>query len=135
MCEQVLPSARPSEAQRNDLADTRQRMELARNIAADRVVDGDQCDRFAGLLPPSEVEGRDVDSVLSELRPERSDEAWLVVVDDVDHLAGELGLDRNAEDFDQPRRAIAEERALDAFLPVLGPDRHGYQGVVVAFAL
>ena len=37
-----------------------------------------------------------------------------VVVDDVDHLPGQLGLDRDAEDFDQPRRAVAEQGAGDA---------------------
>ena len=58
-----------------------------------------------------------------------------VGVDDIDHLAGELGLDRHAENVDQPRRAIAEQRAFDPPWPLFGADGHGDQGMVVAFAL
>ena len=71
----------------------------------------------------------------AERRAERADEAGRVGVDDVDHLPGELGLDRHAEDLDQPRRAIAEQRAFDrasgrASVPTVTRDER----VVVAFA-
>ena len=51
---------------------------------------------------------------LAEVRPKRADEAGSIVVDDVDHPRRKVGLDRDAEDVDQPRGAIAEQGAGDA---------------------
>ena len=52
-------------------------------------------------------------SGLAERGAEPADEAGRVLVDDIDHLAGQLGLDRDAEHVDQPRRGVAEQGAGD----------------------
>ena len=41
---------------------------------------------------------------LAQQRADAADEAGRVLVDDVEHVPVELGLDADAEDFDQPRR-------------------------------
>src|ERR1700741_217069 len=110
-------------------------MELARDPGRDRIIHGYQRHRFARLLAAPQPEGRDVDPVLAKPGTKRADEAWSVGVDDIDHLAGELGLDRNAEDVDQPRRAIAEQGPFDALGTLVGADRDRNQRVVIAFAL
>ena len=47
---------------------------------------------------------------------EPADEARRVLVDDVEHVAGEIGLDLDPEQLDQPRRGVAEQRAGDRAL-------------------
>ncbi len=99
------------------------------------IVDRHKRDRFPGFLASAEVEGRDIDVVLTEFGAERTDEAGLVVVDDVDHLSREFGFDKDSEHLDQPRRAIAEQGAFDAPFSMVRADRHRYERVIVTFAL
>src|SRR5437016_2054596 len=99
-------------------------MQLMRDARRDRVVDSNERDRFAAFLASAEAEGRNVDPVLTEPGSKCSDESRRVGVDDVDHLAGELSLDGNAEDVDEARRAIAEQVALYALGTMIRTDRH-----------
>src|SRR4051794_36931334 len=90
-----------SKAERNNLANAGQAVKLIGNESRDRIIDRNQRDGLSGLLPAAEVEGRDIDPVLTKLGAKSADEARLVVIDDVNHLAGKLCLDRDAEDLDQ----------------------------------
>src|SRR4051812_45484131 len=110
-------------------------MELPRDIRCDRVVDGNECNRLAGLLAAPQAKGRNVDPVLAEPRAKRADETRLVGVDDVDHLAGELRLDRYPEDVDEARRAVAEQGAFNALFPMLRADGDGDERMIVTFPL
>src|SRR5206468_3108865 len=101
-----LPEPKTLEAQRDDFAHAGEFVQLLGDAGRDRVVDGNQRDRFAFLLTAAEVEGGNVDPVLAELGAERTDEPRRVGVDDVDHLPGQLGLNRDAEDVHQARRAV-----------------------------
>ena len=73
---------------------------------------------------------------LAQRGAEPADEAGRVLVDDVDHLAVELGLDRDPEHLDQPRRGIAEQGAGDRALARPGSSTvTRTQGVIVALAV
>ena len=48
--------------------------------------------------------------------PIAADEAGRVLVDDVEHVAVEVGLDLDAEQLDQARLGVAEQRAGDRAL-------------------
>src|SRR5688500_12524902 len=85
----------PSESQRLDPPDPGQRLEAAHHLAGDMAVDRHQGHRLAARLAPAEVEGADIDSGLAQGGAEPADEAGPVLVDDVDHLAGQFGLDRD----------------------------------------
>src|SRR4051795_9188704 len=110
-------------------------MELARDLGGNWVIDRDKRDRLSDLLAPTKIEGRDIDPVLAKLGAERADETRSVGVDDIDHLAGEFGFDRYSENLNQPRRAVAEQRALDALCPMVGSHRDRDQSMVIALAL
>src|SRR3954452_10769043 len=98
-------------------------------------VDRDQGDGLAARLSPAEIEGGDIDPGRAQGGAEPPDESGRVLVDDIDHLADQLGLDADAEQFDQPWRGAPEQGACDR--AAAGPclDRDPHQRVVIAFAV
>jgi hypothetical protein len=98
------------EAQQLRLNDTLKRGDLGHELGRDRLVDLDQRDRRAAGRVAAEMEGRDVDLALAQQRAEAADEARLVVVGDVEHVRGELGLDLDALDVNDARMLAAEQR-------------------------
>lgn len=68
-------------------------------------------------------------------RADAADEARFVVVDDVEHVARQLGLDADAEDVHQTRRLGAEQRAGDRTRTLRGLHRHAHEGVERAIAV
>src|SRR3546814_15359686 len=66
---------------------------------------------FAARGPATQMEGAYVDSRLAQRRAETADEARLVVVDDVEHVALKIGLHLAAEHFDKTWCAVGEQRA------------------------
>ena len=109
---------------------------LSISVLRDRLIDAEQQHRFAARIAAAEVEGADVDPGLAQQRADAADEARRVLVDDVEHVAGEIGLDPDAEDLDQPRCAVAEQRARDRAIALRSvADRDAHQRVIVALAL
>src|SRR3569833_3875083 len=111
-----LGRARPqntsaSEYESLDLLDLRQRLDLRQHFCGHCAVDLDQSNRVATQLDPAEMEGRDVQPGIAEQAREPADEAWLVLIGDVDHRLAELGVDPDALDVDQPRLAVGIGRA------------------------
>src|SRR5688500_3423001 len=76
---------------------------LVDHVLADRLVDAEQQHRLPTRIAPAEVEGADVDSSLAEQGADTADEAGRILVDDVEHVPGQLGLDADAEYLNQPR--------------------------------
>src|SRR3546814_6672687 len=66
---------------------------------------------FAARGPATQLEGAYVDSRLAKRRAETADEARLVVVDGVEHVALNIGLQLDAQYFYKTWCAVGEQRA------------------------
>ncbi len=88
-----------------------------RTIASTSSGTGSSTDTRQIASPPrcraAEMEGRDVDAGARQRRAEPADEARLVLVGDVQHVAREIGLDLDALDLDDARPRAGEQRAGD----------------------
>src|SRR3546814_11450621 len=80
------------------------------------------------------MEGADIDPCLAQSGADAPDETRRILVDDVEHVAVEIGLDLNPEQFDQPRGRIAEQRARHRKPASLGLHRDPHQRGVSALA-
>src|SRR3546814_15489450 len=78
------------------------------------------------------MEGAYVDSRLAQRRAETADEARLVVVDDVEHVALKIGLHLDAEHFDKTWCAVGEHRARHRAFAVAAVHRNPADRVVIA---
>src|SRR6201999_2326275 len=76
-------------------------------------VDRNERNRRSAFFVPPEREGRDVDAGVAEKARETADEAWLVLVGDIDHRRGELRVDLNALDRENPRFAVMKDGPAD----------------------
>ena len=81
------------------------------------------------------MEAADVDAIVAEQRADAADEAGCVLVDDVEHVPLEFGLDADAEDFDQPRRAGPEQRPGHRTVSLRGRDGNAQQRMIDALAI
>src|SRR3546814_18435525 len=77
------------------------------------------------------MEGAYVDSRLAQRRAETADEARLVVVDDVEHVALKIGLHLDAEHFDKTWCAVGEQRARHRALAVAAVNRNTEERVII----
>jgi hypothetical protein len=73
-----------------------------------RIVHGNERHRLTADRASTKVERSDIDPGRPERRPELTDETRRVVIDNVEHVTGEVGLDGNAENIDKARGAVAE---------------------------
>lgn len=97
-----------SEPQRHRRLDAGQTANLQKNGLAHRLIDREQQHRLAPCRTPPEMEGGDVDAGIAQRGADAADEARPVLVDDIEHRAGEIGLDPDAEQLDEARRILAE---------------------------
>src|SRR3546814_18569153 len=81
------------------------------------------------------MEGAYVDSRLAQRRAETADEARLVVVDDVEHVALKIGLHLDAEHFDKTWCAVGEQRARHRAFAVAAVHRNTDERVIIALAV
>src|SRR6516162_8938465 len=77
------------------------------------------------------MEGRDVDRRGTQRLAERADKARLVKIAHEQHVAAELGFERDALDRDETRLVAAEEGAGDLAATALGLDDDPDQGLVI----
>src|SRR3546814_13143475 len=73
-------------------------------------------------------------SRLAQRRAETADEARLVVVDDVEHVALKIGLHLDAEHFDKTWCAVGEQRARHRAFAVAAVHRNTDERVIIALA-
>ncbi len=100
-----------------------QRRDLLELLGGHRPVDREQCDGVAADLGAAEVEVGDVDAEVAEQRAEPADMARLVLVGDVEHRLGQLGIHVDGLDLDDARLAVGEDGAGNAPLLPLGHHR------------
>src|SRR6185295_10277810 len=112
-----------SECKRLRLLDQRQLADLVQNLFADGAVDFDQRDRIQAWPAPAEVEVRDVNLCFTKKRSEPANEAWLILVGDIEHVRRKLGIEIDVLDLDEAWSAVGKDSARDASLETLG--RHG----------
>ena len=86
-------------------------------------------------IAAAKVECTDVEPVLAEQRPNGSDEARRVFVDDVEHVAVQIGFDVDAEHFDETRNGVAEQSACNRAVALACAHRHADERVVNAFTV
>lgn len=55
------------------------------------------------IAATAQMEGADIDARFTECRTDAADEARLILIDDIQHITLEIGLDLDAEHFDQSR--------------------------------
>ena len=72
---------------------------------------------------------------MTQRRPDTTDEAGRVLVDDVEHVAGQIGFHLDAEQFDQTRLLRSEQRAGDGALAGRRLHRDAHQRLICAFAI
>ncbi len=105
------------ERQRLGPAHAGQRGDFAELLFVDGAVDREQRDGVAAHLGAAEVEVGDVDAEAAQQRAEPADMARLVLVGDIEHGRGELGLHVDALHLDDARLAVGEHRAGDCRAP------------------
>src|SRR6516164_9017351 len=96
-----------------------------------RLVDLDKGD---GVLPgggPAEVEGGNVDLGCAESVSQRADKAWLVVIAHEQHVAAELGFERNTLDRHEARLVATKQSAGDLPPASLGRDDDPDEGLII----
>src|SRR3546814_14187624 len=76
--------------------------------------------RFAPRGTAAEVESADVEPRITQRATDAADEARRVLVDDIEHVAGEIGFDLDPEHLDQPRLVVAEQCPRDRAVARLG---------------
>ena len=92
----------------------RQSPNLAHQRVGHRPIDLNQSDRLAARRATTEVEGRDIDVLLTQQTAKGADKAGLVPVTNVKHVATELGLHRDALNLDQTGLVTTDQRAADS---------------------
>src|SRR5687768_12718195 len=85
--------------------------DVLQNAFLDMVVDREQQHRLGAGRDAAELEGANIDPGGAQRRSQPAYKAGGVVVDDIDHLAVELGLDLDPEDVDETRLGVAEQRS------------------------
>jgi hypothetical protein len=97
-----------SETERHDLTNPCKSAQLLNDLRWHRIVHGNERHRLTADRASTKVERSDIDPGRPERRPELTDETRRVVIDNVEHVTGEVGLDGNAENIDKARGAVAE---------------------------
>src|SRR5580693_3460338 len=135
MAECVAHSALRSERERGSLHDQWQGADHGEDVLGHLFVDGDQANRVTTRGGTTQMEGGDVDAGAGQCGAEAADEAWLVLVGDVEHVRGEVGLDRDAFDLHQARAGAGEQCAGNRTGELVSLDGDAHQGLVFAGAV
>ena len=81
------------------------------------------------------MEGADVEPRFAERGADAANEARRILVDDVEHVAVEIGLDLDPEHLDEARFVVAEQRARDRAVARFGRHGDAHERVIVAIAV
>src|ERR1700722_19377883 len=116
---------RKSEAQSRDLTHAIDLTHFRYDVRGRGPVDRDKRDRRTSRLIPPERERCNIDARVSQKAGEAADEARLVLVGDIDHRRGELGVDLDPLDREDARFAVLKDGAADRprLLPRLNGER------------
>src|SRR5262249_14472414 len=119
-----------SKLQRPRLLHLRQCAHLGEYVGRQLAVDLDERDGVATGCITADMDGRDIDTGVTQRRGELADEARLVEIGDIDHRRADLRVHADTLDVDDARTPVGIDGARHVPRLPLGNDRHGDQALV-----